>query len=86
MKFEVKFVAQFGTAVDCGPLELDGMKADLLPSTTTFGNHFVFACEPGFVIIGTNGRDDKVVTCTKTGRWNIGGLRCEGGWQTRDIT
>ncbi|KAK2173065.1 hypothetical protein NP493_905g00052 [Ridgeia piscesae] len=64
--------------VDCGSLELDGMKTGIVPSTTTFGNDFVFECEPGFDIIGTNGRDDKVVTCTKTGRWNIGGLRCEG--------
>jgi len=79
-------MAHYGTAVDCGSLELDGMKTGIVPSTTTFGNDFVFACEPGFDIIGTNGRDDKVVTCTKTGRWNIGGLRCEGGWQTCDVT
>lgn len=69
--------------IDCGYLagELTGLKTGVLPSTTTYGESFTFECEPGFTIAGNNSRQDNVVSCMASGRWELGGLRCVGMWQ-----
>ncbi|KAI0223265.1 hypothetical protein LSAT2_025516 [Lamellibrachia satsuma] len=74
-----------GDSLECGeiacghPGDLAGLRADILPlSTYAHGAHFTFHCEPGFNETGSNGRGDRVVRCLETGRWDLGGLRCEG--------
>ena len=49
-----------------------------LPATTTYGANFTFQCQTGFKKNGTNGIKDDVVSCLKTGKWDLGGLRCIG--------
>ena len=57
---------------------LVGIKSGILPTKTTYGASFVFACQPGFTLMGNNSDAGKNVKCLENGRWDLGGLRCIG--------
>ena len=63
-----------------GPKGLAGVKSGILDGlvNATYNTNFTFECESNFTLAGNNSNPDNVVSCMKNGKWDLGGLRCNG--------